>query len=121
MIARISDTISLRCISVSPPKSAITGALVKIVWKERSTARFEPAICKLMENSAVMVMMPASRSRTCSRTWISPVAAPASAPAAMAASSVSQGSTPRTSNTALTAAPSGKLPSTVRSGKSRMR
>ena len=34
----------------------------------RSMGRLEPAICRLMENSAVIVMMPASRSRTFSRT-----------------------------------------------------
>ena len=44
--------------------AARLGAEVKMVLIERSTVRLEPAICRLMENSAVMVMMPASRSRT---------------------------------------------------------
>ena len=91
-----------------------------MVSMARSTIRLEPAICKLMEYSAVMVMIPASRSLTLARMWISPVQSPASAPITRATGSVSQAFTPWVSSTAVTAAPSGKLPSTVRSGKSRI-
>ena len=86
----------------------------------RSMVRLEPAICRLMEKRAVMVMMPASRSRTFSRTWMKPVKRPARAPTPMAMGSVSQGETPFVKRTAVTAAPRGKVPSTPRSGKSRM-
>ena len=86
----------------------------------RSTVRLEPAIWRLMEKRAVMVMMPASRLRTFSRTWMKPVNRPARPPTSMAMGRVSQGSTPLVNSTAVTAAPRGKVPSTPRSGKSRM-
>ena len=86
----------------------------------RSTVRLDPAICKLMENRAVMVMMPASRLRTFRHTWTTPVKRPARAPTATAAAKVARGLTPRVSSTAVTAAPRGNVPSTPRSGKSKM-
>ena len=115
----ISEIINFRYIRESPPKTD-AGPVVNTVSIARSTARLDPAICKLMENRAVMVMMPARRSRTPSFTWITPVASPAIAPAAIDASIARYGFTPFTRSTAVIAAPSGKLPSTVRSGKSRI-
>jgi len=87
MMASRALRMSFRIIRFVPLSTAMVGAAVKIVSKLRSTGRLEPAIWRLMENSAVMVMIPASRSRTCSRTWIRPVASPAIAPQAMAARS----------------------------------
>ncbi len=52
-----------------------------------------------------------------SLTLSRPVASPASAPAAVAARVALYGSQPRAMRVAQTAPPSGKLPSTVRSGK----
>lgn len=75
---------------------AIIGPEVKIVSMLRSIAKLEPAICKLMENNAVMVMIPASKSLTPSFTWIKPVTNPATAPMKSAASSVTKGFTPLT-------------------------
>ena len=86
----------------------------------RSTVRLDPAIWRLMENKAVMVMMPASRFRTPSLTWTRPVNSPASAPTSMAMGRVSHALTPLVSRTAVTAAPRGKVPSTPRSGKSKI-
>ena len=114
------DTTSFRVMLLVLPIRAITGAEVKMVSVPRSTVRLDPAIWRLMENNAVMVMMPASRFRTFSRTWMNPVNSPASAPAPMARGRVSQGSTPLVSSTAVTAAPRGNVPSTPRSGKSNM-
>ena len=86
----------------------------------RSMVRLDPAICRFTENRAVMVMMPASRFRTFSFTWTRPVKSPARPPTIREAGRVSQGSTPLVISTAVTAAPRGNVPSTPRSGKSRM-
>ena len=86
----------------------------------RSTVRLDPAICRFTENRAVMVMMPASRFRTFSFTWTTPVKRPARPPTTREMGSVSQALTPLVISTAVTAAPRGKVPSTPRSGKSRM-
>ena len=56
-----------------------------------------------------------------SRTLSHPVTRPATAPAATAARVALNGSAPAAMSVAATAPPSGKLPSTVRSGKRRMR
>ena len=110
---------SFRAVRLSPPKRLITSGAVKIVSTARSTVWLEPPMSRLMELRAVMVMIPASRSRTPSRTWMRPVHSPAAAPAAVAHRRVSQGFMPPMSSTVVTAAPRGKLLSTVRSGKSR--
>ena len=55
------------------------------------------------------------------RTLRIAVTSPASAPATTASPVAANGSTPPTMLAAATAAPSGKLPSTVRSGKFRTR
>ena len=102
------------------PNRATAGAEVKMVSVPRSTVRLEPAIWRLMENRAVWVMMPASRFRMRNFTWMKPVNRPARAPASMARGRVSQALTPLIRRTAVTAAPRGKVPSTPRSGKSRM-
>ena len=86
----------------------------------RSMFRLDPAIWRFTENRAVMVMMPASRFRTPSFTWTTPVKRPASPPTSREMGSVSQALTPRVISTAVTAAPRGNVPSTPRSGKSRM-
>ena len=98
-----------------------TSALSKRVSMLKKGRLARPAMRRLMEYSPVMVMMPLSRSRTRHLTWISPVTSPATAPASVAIRSVSTGCMPFTVRMALTAAPSGKDESTVRSGKSRMR
>src|SRR4051812_34597466 len=76
---------------------------------------------RLTENKAIMVRMLASRCRILNRTFRVAVTIPDTAPASMAMPVAAQGfHSPRIS-VAATAAPSGKLPSTVRSGKSRTR
>lgn len=91
-----------------------------MVFADRSRATLEvPLIRRFTENSAVWVMIPDSRSRTRNTTWTTPVNAPASIPAAIAAASATQGFAPRSSNPAVRAAPSGNVPSTLKSGKFR--
>src|SRR5690606_23977336 len=80
-----------------------------------------PMILRLTEYSAIIIRMPASRSMILSLTLSHPVIAPASAPASVATSVAEKGSQPATISVAATAAPSGKLPSTVRSGKRSIR
>ena len=73
-----------------------------------------------------MTMIPDSRSRTLSFTWISPVAQPASAPAkkerirAAAGETFPNKGSPFAIPAAVSAAPRGNVPSTDRSGKSRI-
>ncbi len=76
-----------------------------------------PMTRRLIEYSAIITRMLASRSMIFRRTLSQPVTSPAKAPAAVAASVASQGLTPEEISMAQTAPPSGKLPSTVRSGK----
>ncbi len=64
-----------------------------------------------------MVRMLASRCRILNRTFKTAVTSPAAAPARIARAVPSQGSSPPVIAVAATAAPRGKLPSTVRSGK----
>ena len=64
-----------------------------------------------------MVRMLASRCRILKRTLSSAVTSPATPPAATASAVPSHASSPPVIAVATTAAPSGKLPSTVRSGK----
>ena len=80
-----------------------------------------PMMRRLIENSAIMVRMLASRCRILKRTLSMAVTRPASAPATTAHPVARYGSRPPTIALAATAAPSGKLPSTVRSGKLRTR
>ena len=76
-----------------------------------------PMMRRFTEYSAIIIRMLASRSMILSLTLSQPVTKPASAPAAVAASVASQGLVPVEIRMAQTAPPSGKLPSTVRSGK----
>ena len=80
-----------------------------------------PMIRRLIEYSATCVRMPASRPlmrpRVCSR----PVTSPAAMPPTSARDVASAAGMPFTMPTAAIEAPVVKLPSTVRSGKSRMR
>ena len=64
-----------------------------------------------------MTRMPASRSMIFRLTLSQPVSTPAIAPAAVAMAVARKGSYPREMSVAATAPPSGKEPSTVRSGK----
>jgi len=80
-----------------------------------------PMIRRLMEYSAIIVSIEASRFKIPSLVFMYAVTIPASMPAKKAANVDNQGSTPDTIITAVTAAPKGKLPSTVRSGNSKMR
>ena len=66
-----------------------------------------PAILKLMEYRAMLTMIPESRSRTLSFTWIRPVTQPAAAPARKVRGITRIGSTPRTIRAAVTAMPRG--------------
>lgn len=75
-----------------------------------------PITRRLIENSAVIVRMPASRCRIEKRMLSQAVTLPARQPATMAASVAKRGLTPPAIIAAATAAPSGKVPSTVRSG-----
>ena len=93
-------------------------SFLKIVSFEKSGTLEVPAILRLIVQRAVIMIIPERRSLTFPFTWISPVQIPARAPAAKAAGSVSQGFTPLLIRAAVTAAPRGKLPSVVRSGKS---
>src|SRR5207244_139570 len=76
---------------------------------------------RLTVQSPSETRMPAKRPLILSRLVRNAVAAPANEPASAAASSVSHESQPRGSRIAETAAPSGKLPSTVRSGNASTR
>ena len=76
---------------------------------------------RLTENSAIMVRMLASRCRILKRTLRVAVTIPEAAPASMARPVATHGFHSARISVAATAAPSGKLPSTVRSGKSRTR
>jgi hypothetical protein len=72
-----------------------------------------------IEYRAVMVNMEANRWRILSLVVNMPVTMPARKPAAMAGNKDNQGFIPLLIQTAETAAPKGRLPSTVKSGKSR--
>lgn len=76
-----------------------------------------PMTRRFTEYRAIIIRMLASRSMILSLTLSQPVSSPATAPAAVAASVASQGLVPVEIRMAQTAPPSGKLPSTVRSGK----
>jgi hypothetical protein len=69
----------------------------------------------------VMVRIPARRPGICRREWITAVTAPAAAPQAKAMRMARSGFMPAVRRTAMTAAPSGKEPSTVMSAKSSTR
>jgi hypothetical protein len=71
------------------------------------------------EYRAVMVNIEARRWSILSLVVRMPVTMPAKKPAPMAGSRDNQGLIPPVMQTAETAAPNGRLPSTVRSGKSR--
>ena len=77
-------------------------------------------ITRLTDSSAVITRIPHSNGRIFSFTCSRPVTQPAAAPTANAARVASQGLSPRSISTAATVAPSGTVPSTDRSGKSRM-
>ena len=76
---------------------------------------------RLIEYSAIITRMLASSCMMRRRTLSQAVSAPALAPATMAAAVATKGLMPATISAAATAPPSGKLPSTVRSGKLMMR
>ncbi|MCY1307754.1 hypothetical protein D9M70_577080 [compost metagenome] len=80
-----------------------------------------PMTRRLTENSAIIVRIEASRLRILKRTLSIAVTMPAAAPATIATQAASHGLTPAMISTAVTAAPSGNDPSTVRSGKSSTR
>ena len=66
------------------------------------------------------MMIPHRSGVMCSLTCMSPVRTPAAIPATKEITRLSQGSTPFRISTPLSTAPSGNVPSTDRSGKSRM-
>ena len=76
---------------------------------------------RLIEYRAVMTTIPARSAGTRKRVCTVAVAAPARAPAATAISAAAGNGRPAVMAEAAQAAPRGKLPSTVRSGKSRTR
>ena len=88
---------------------------------ELQQAYFENMMRRLIEYKAIITRILASNCKIFSRTCNQPVTKPAAAPASAPAADASQGSTPAVIMVAATAPPSGKLPSAVRSGKSRIR
>ncbi|CRZ42103.1 Uncharacterised protein [Vibrio cholerae] len=75
----------------------------------------------LMENAAIMVKIEAKRCKIPHRTLRKAVTQPVAAPARMANPVATHGLIPATIAVAATAAPIGKLPSTLKSGKSSTR
>src|SRR5690606_36132691 len=80
-----------------------------------------PITRRLTENSAIIVRIEASRLRMRKRTLRKAVTMPAAPPAIIAIAAASHGLKPVVINIAVTAAPSGNEPSSVRSGKSSTR
>ena len=76
-----------------------------------------PMMRRLTEYSAIITRMLASSCMIRSRTLSQAVSMPARPPASSAAAVAASGFQPATISAAATAPPSGKLPSTVRSGK----
>ena len=93
--------ISFLKISDIDPKTDIVAGDVNIVSFSRAIERFEPAICRFIENKAVIVIIPESRSRTFKRTWINPVTNPARAPTRKDIKRARYGFTPFTRETAV--------------------
>lgn len=79
-----------------------------------------PSTTILREVRAVMTMIPERRSVIFSLTWRIPVQTPAAAPARKERMRQNHGSTPFVMAMAVTQHPRGKVPSTERSGKSRI-
>jgi hypothetical protein len=105
------------------PKEAtnfLTGAMT-VGLVIRGTLGRPPMTLIFMEYRAVMVKIEAKRWRILSLVVKIPVIMPAIKPAAMAGNRDNHGFIPWVMQTADTAAPKGKLPSTVKSGKSRTR
>jgi len=108
---------TLTAVPVSP---ASRRGVIRVV--SRSSGRLaRPMMRRLMEYSPICVRIPASRPLMLPFVWSSPVTRPATVPATNARAVAASGCIPLTIPTAATAAPVVKLPSTVRSGKSRMR
>jgi len=91
--------------------------MVKTVGSVMSGTLGLPMMRRFTEYSAIIIRMLASRSMILSLTLSQPVTSPAAAPAKVAAMVATNGSVPEAISVAQTAPPSGKLPSTVRSGK----
>jgi hypothetical protein len=100
-------------------RSLIGAMTVGLVIK--GTLGRPPMILMFIEYRAVMVKIEASKCKSFSLVVSIPVIMPAKNPAPMAGNKDSQGFIPAVMHTAETEAPRGKLPSTVRSGKSRTR
>ena len=79
-----------------------------------------PAILKFIEYKAIIMMIPERRSPTLSLTWIIPVRIPAMIPNINDINKVYIGLKPIKVRVAVILMPSGKLPSTVISGKSKI-
>ena len=73
-----------------------------------------------MESNAVITRMPHSKGRIFNFTFKSPVTQPASAPTTKENRTHSQGLKPCKMSTPVNTAPNGTVPSTERSGKSKM-
>src|SRR5690554_4191223 len=96
-------------------------SMLKTVGSMMSGTFGPPMTRRLIEYSAIIIRILASRSMMRSLTFSQPVIMPATAPAPTATSVAANGLTPTLISVAAVAPPSGKLPSTVRSGKRRMR
>ena len=96
--------------------------IVFLVKKEATAFPSVPALSmtRFTESIAVYMMIPQSSGVMRSFTCISPVRTPAAIPAANEITRHSQGSTPWIISTPLSTAPNGNVPSTDRSGKSRI-
>ena len=101
------------------------GAALKSTSDSEKVAMDMPPVAafisiRFTDSRAVITRIPHSSGRIFSLTCSSPVTQPAAAPAAKAANSASQGFTPLRISMAETTPPRGTVPSTDRSGKSRM-
>ncbi len=114
-----SDTIS----ELVPSGRELASELfLKSVTAFRGMVRSElpSAIRRFIEYSPVITITPENKSLTFSFTFISPVASPASAPASIAPKRHITGFIPLRSMAVETTPPRGKVPSTLKSGKSSM-
>ena len=115
-----TGTFQPHTISDSAPSARLPPRPLAAVAKvcEFDSDRLLPPITRrLIEYSAVMTRMPASRSLILKRVWVMPVTVPATVPVSTAASVAVSGLLPPMMRIAATAAPRVKLPSQVRSGK----
>ena len=131
-MANLHSSISTKLTSSTrteyPPISLgirLAGKLSKMDFFPKKEAMESPSVpwksnTRLTDSSMVYTRIPQSRGLIFSFTCKMPVTHPAAAPAKKEITRQSQGLTPFRINTPLTTAPNGMVPSTDKSGKSRM-